>query len=136
MGVSTDAYLVYGISYGGECSGEWEHGLECDSKPGGTHEWFEALYDEAYVLAGCPMDRESDGPVGVLNHGSGEFHDYVVCVSGVTFGASRGYPVTCFTEGYTTDADHATWDADIRAFCEKHGLPYVQPRWVLVSYWG
>lgn len=134
MSTSTDGILFWGIHFD---EGEFEPGWEWEDayaatkgviKPTAPYEGNENIYSaywaakrDAVESAGCLVDA----------HCSGEYPMFYVAVKASQTVNRRGYP-----EEIKSLEVGADWEAKLRAFCEALGVPWSQPKWWLVSYWG
>jgi hypothetical protein len=113
MGVSTDGILFYGIP------------VEEDSD---VHERINDKDTSEGTIARLRNYGESDMGISIGTHCSGEYPMYYIYACDQT--ASRGSAVEVDFEV------KSSWDRNLRAFCKKHNVPWEQPKWWLVSYWG
>jgi hypothetical protein len=146
MGVSTDAILFWGIVSTDEDE-RWLRPSDEDEE-GDVPDW-EARYaaavgvpepSEPYGEESKPLyhdywDRkraaiEASG-CSMGTHCSGDYPmDYVTVVASKTR-ASRGCPQEIRSLEVGPD-----WEAKLRDFCAQLGIPWQEPGWWLVSYWG
>jgi hypothetical protein len=137
MGTNTDAILFYGFHH--EDGESWEEILGDDweallaSKSGivaptGTFEEQKAEWEEFWRRK---YDLRAAEPCEVGDHCSGDYPMSFVCVKDSKINAARGYP----EEIKSLDV-RPEWDAQLRAFAEKMGLPWQQPRWWIASWWS
>jgi hypothetical protein len=138
MGVSTDAILFWGITF--------EEGADyLDDIDDRAEEAEEE--DEAREVP-RPEDRgdirspeweewrgrfwawKKEQPT-VGRHCSGDYPMYYVTVGGSERRASRGSAVEV-----TSLEVEPGWGPKLKAYCERLGLPWSEPKWWLVSYWG
>jgi hypothetical protein len=126
MGVSTDAYLVFGI-----CLPEGDGANRFDHDHGG-----DPKKDENLLSWMKSTGKEVDG-VKVLIHCSDE-HPMIIlrpAVEEAEYWAWRGEPTQIQPTKLDNDQHHE-WVVALKNFCEKHKLPYTHPKWWLCSYWG
>lgn len=69
-------------------------------------------------------------PVDIVAHCSGEYTMRFLCVRGTSVKARRGYP----SEAPQRTIAPSEIDA-LRAFCDKHGIEWQEPRWYIFSMW-
>lgn len=137
MGQSTDALMAFGFDLGEELpeifATDAEDGFDAD-------EFLLRDYD-----AGVPdwtPDRPTDYwckkyealaklPVDIITHCSGEYPMYFLAVRGTNRRAYRGAPIVA--EQYQIGEDQI---AALRAFCDKHGIEWQEPRWHIFSMWN
>lgn len=115
MGQSTDAILYYGfelLSDGNYSMEEEEHIIELQAK----------FWD---------IDKH-----GVLigRHCSYEHPMYYIC--GYNLRAARGYPEEVLSDVMKDNTRMLDWRKNIEVFCKEHNIPFQEPKWMLVSYWG
>lgn len=116
MGVSTDAILIYGIDFG-----------EDPESP-----LFEYNDETGEHLA---YDLTKDGPLEYVRHCSGDYPMHIIGLKSAHYEAARGYPTT-FDRLPENGAVITVEDYEaLRLFCEKHNLPYSEPKWLLCSMW-
>ena len=117
MGVSTDAYLCFGIDLGAD-----EENEDADL--------LGELGDERYRE--CSAAEKRHGVEFVL-HGADGYTCRLVCDAATVKRAHRGYPTV--VTSLEAPADTAT---RIRAFAAELGfkIPDGDPHWILASYWG
>jgi len=140
MGVSTNAILFYGIAYDDDVEMPWEDEImdpedfyarargakiptveyEMDKR---AHERF---WDERRKLM-----RASGVEIG--RHCSDRYPMLYLATRETEITAYRGFPKTVDPKGLVPPKDA---DKKLKDFCETMGLPYRQPEWTLVSYWG
>ena len=146
MGQSTNGILFYGINLG-ENGDEFtfddeaehyeldfetiyaaKHGLlepEGDYDDLLTRPLFKAYWDKkSSLLKSCPCEIDT--------YGSSDYPLYFVAVKAGKYLVHRGY-TTEIPDGLTAKPE---WKEQIKAYCELMGLPYSDPKWLLVSYWG
>jgi hypothetical protein len=123
MGVSSNAILFYGICIDDHT--ELHERIVEESTAGdegepteGTLAWLWHLGDPDLR---CVVDA----------HCSGEYPMFFIAAQGSVVTAWRGKPKSI--EALTVDPD---WRSNLAAFCEKYGVPWEEPGWWLVSYWG
>lgn len=113
MTVSTDAILVYGINFG-----DFDEDPPYPFDERGREE--DVLYDEL-----------KDTPLNHITHCSGEYPMHIIGFRNTHSWARRGYPVE-FDALPVADVDVEP----LKAFCEKHNLPFKDPKWILCSEWA
>jgi hypothetical protein len=158
MGVSTDAILFWGIVSDEEGHPWLKHQPEDDEddddddsdddSDDDEFDW-EEVYAEAMGVP-CPDAEYGDDTKPIYqaywkrkreiieasgctfgSHCSGDCPmDYVAVVESETT-ARRGYP-----EEITSLEVKPDWEPKLREFCEKLNIPWGEPKWWLVSYWG
>ena len=119
MGISTDAYLFYGVCLPDDFYPElkiWEDEDEVVD-----------LYNWEEVVKKTDLPESNQISMGLHCH----MDDPMWFVCAEQYSAWRGSP-----EEIKSFAVKPKWDLQIKEFCEKLGLPYEQPKWWLVSYWG
>jgi hypothetical protein len=127
MGVSTDAILFYGLTIDDDSElheqilSDRDGGEDGDPVPG-TLAWLWYMGDE---VEGCT----------IAAHCSREYPLFYIAVEASRIVAWRGRPmdVTSYIESLEAGPD---WDAMLKAFCARFGVPWEEPKWWLVSYWG
>lgn len=138
MGTSTDAILFYGI-HGDE--GEWE-GISIESwesvlaeKRGVVDPETPYKTEEEKRIQSEYWDRKREiceaEPCAVGIHCSYECEMPYAYVKDSRIEASRGYP-----EAVSSLTVNPKWDANLKAFCDLIEIPWSQPQWWLVSFWG
>jgi hypothetical protein len=124
MGSRAKIVVCYGIDYGAEeesaDAAKFWYGqtdpVRGDTSPAGLTYW------------GCPPDS----PVAAVTYGHHDYRRYVLAAAAlVTTGrAYQPVPLEELIPNLTAVDD------GLRAYCEKHGLTYSQPRWLAVPYYG
>lgn len=141
MGQSTNAILFYGITFE-------DLDTEALAKQHGLEE-FDA--EDAYAAKvgierpsvpysesekGAWVDywrrKQDASPCEMDWHCSSEYPIYLACIKESKRVSLRG-DETEIPDGLTAKPE---WVDQLRAYCDVMGLPYSQPRWLLVSYWG
>ena len=126
MGVSTDAYLIYGVLIP-----EWdEQGcIEQKDLPKELRDLNEDPDGEVYI------GEISDDNCDMFVHCMSECPMWIATPKTVkSYRAWRGDPVEMnFADLITVDGENK---AHLKAFCEKLGVKYTEPKWWLCSYWG
>jgi hypothetical protein len=112
MGVSTDAILVYGFDLGEE----------------------EDIEDERIrdVIEKADNLELEDNRAAIVGHCSHDYRMIIVAVPNTKRVAKRGYPTTIDPASMAVPQERV---AELRAFCEAHGIPWQEPRWILCSMW-
>lgn len=127
MSQSTDAILVYGIPLSEdfeiedfeEQDTEEEDVAERERNPIGYMVYMDEQLDGCEIVTHC-----SDGcPMYILTPSAKDAQHW----------ASRGYLKTV---GWEDLVPGHTWNDTLKAFCEKHGVSYSEPQWLLCSWWG
>lgn len=122
MGVSTDAYLVFGVPVPEEFIEEYEDTEEEDDGSSNP------LGYMAYMGSSVDIDGVK---VGLVQHCSSDYPEYFVVPDGAKFYAWRGNPVVVASLDTKPE-----WVPALRAFCEKHNIPWQEPQWWLASDFG
>lgn len=125
MGVSTNAYLIFGFPVGDE-----------DQKPDWLDE--DEEFDD-YVCRNLSVNASWEERSSVINacpaqleyHCSGDYPMYVLAVRGFGYSAWRGD----LTEVTSLDVDPEKIAA-FKAWCEENEIPYEEPKWFLCSYYS
>lgn len=124
MGVSTNAILFFGFTFSGEDEILGE----------ATEEQKEALQAKLNEEDDYFYDICKNNPnVGVDYHCHSEFPMHYVYHKAFHLVAHRGYEEVVDLGRMT---GMVAMQAQLKAFCEEHGIPWQQPRWTLASYWG
>lgn len=148
MGVSTDAILAFGFDLGEELpEGLRNYKGEPDEDDEDGFEFCELIRHEAGI-AGYPGEveteeerkarwaacsaAENEYPVELIYHCSYDYPMYFLSVRGTQRTANRGYPTA--VEMCAPVAQEKI-DA-MRAFCERYGIEWQEPRWFIFSMWG
>jgi hypothetical protein len=74
---------------------------------------------------------EKECPIELITHCSGEYPMYIVALRGHTTKAWRGSPEVI--ESLNVDERLLS---EAKIFCNKYGIPFDDPKWLLASYWG
>lgn len=144
MGVSTNAYIAFGINID---EGELPESIETLIEEGKIEEFWQddlAAYEGGLVYNGEEGERYDEFwnkkqelvknyPVEIEMHCHYDCAMYVVAVKGTCLSASRGFP-TAFGPDHMTKVEQKDIDA-FKTWCEKYGLEG-EPEWLLFSYWG
>lgn len=138
MSTSTDAILFYGIHAD---EGEWD-GFE-------SARWEDALASKRGVPDPCTSYETEEEqriqseywekrraickaePCALDIHCSYECQMPFAYIKASRITASRGYP-----EQVASLEVNPEWDANLKVFCDLMGIPWQQPKWWLVSFWG
>jgi hypothetical protein len=142
MGVSTDALMAFGFDLGEELPESFTAYLGDDENGEGfeADEFLLRDYDAGipeWTPDGPPdyWHKRSEAlgklPVEIIAHCSGEYPMYFLAVRGTECQARRGYP----SEAVQRDIALREIGA-MRAFCEKHGIEWQEPRWHIFSMWN
>lgn len=145
MGTSTDAILFWGIAYKEDelleddvdLYDRWEErycatqGLpdpgeisdEEYAKPGVRERHLEYLSKKEALLRELAVELDT--------HCSAEYPIPFVAIKEATVVTKRGY----ISEIGSLDVD-PSWEPKLRAFCEVMGLPWKEPGWRQVAWWG
>lgn len=135
MGQSTDAILFYGILF------EDEDEAPEFMREAGYDDWWEFLEAESglplYGEAGHSFEAHQEyrekQPVDLIQHCSGDYPMYGLCVRGSEVTARRGYPIS-LEDGLpeiSNDQEQAFFH-----WCEKHNIKLQDPKWILCSNWN
>lgn len=137
MGVSTNAYLAFGLDLGEACPQLWDNGF--DEYEYVIKKWnlvqpdaekdspeMDAYYTEMFQLS-------KEFPVDVIRHCSEGSPMYFVALKRTVNQASRGYPEQIKPEEMTASEQEI---AVLKAFCDEQGIEWQEPAWHLFSYWG
>jgi hypothetical protein len=143
MGVSTDGILAFGFDSGAE-EGDLPEWLQtyADSLEDedsfdpeefiaakmGLPEWQEDGPDDFWktrwaAVATCPIE--------LVTYCSYDYQMYLVAIRGTEQRAKRGYRTEVDTTPPTAERI-----AEAKAWCEAAGIPWQEPKWLLVSMWG
>lgn len=153
MGVSTDAILVFGIDLcaNGYCDedktpaffikdeegdeGDFDQVLLRDAglAPWGYHKDDDQRENYKVYNARRKQAQEQAG-VELITHCSGEYPMYILAVANVGWSTSRGSALEISKDDLLMNQLEGVHS--LRAFCERHDIPWVNPRWLLCSYWG
>jgi hypothetical protein len=141
MGTNTDAILFYGF-HGDEGAWDdiyvawdniyvaWEDRLAQLSgvvDPGPFSSETEDAHVEYWKRRREIVEKEE---CEIDTHGSGECPMPFVCVKASKTKANRGYPQEILS--LSVDPE---WNAALRTFVDKMGIPWQDPKWWLVSNW-
>lgn len=133
MGTSTDAILFYGFS--AEDEGDWDKRLEDDwtdtfaahkgvLSPDSGNDAFNAYWSKkSQLLAAEPCEIDQ--------HCSGAHPISFVYIAESKITASRGD-----AKEVGTIWIGERWRDQLKEFCNLMGIPWQEPKWYLVSYWG
>ena len=152
MGQSTDGILFYGIAYGEDLQmdelatfhGLGEDGFDGDfdllyankmGVTGPTEEYTrndKAIQDKYSAYWDAKREICKQGGCEVGTYCSSDYPMYYVCVKAGQYAVSRG------SETEVPNGLHFEphWNEMLQKYCELMGLPYSEPKWLLVSYWG
>ena len=140
MGVSTNAYLVFGVTLD-----EYDEDREPDFLQG-CEDFDGLLADDADLppWRDDMTEAESDeyfrkeraivaaAPVDLVSHCSGEFPMWIMAVRGTQLTACRGDPTTVDPATLQVDPDRIKAAA---AWCKAKGIEWEDPQWILCSDW-
>lgn len=138
MGTNTDAILFYGFHHpDGEgweeiLGDDWEDKLaEASGVVEPTSEFTDVTRQEHMAYWTKKQEICTAEPCEVDDHCSGDYPMQFVCVKESKTKASRGYP-----EEIKALVESPRWYGELRAFAEKMGIPWQEPKWWLVSWWS
>lgn len=141
MGVSTDGILAFGFDCGFEDTDypEWLEPFLVDDSFDfdewlikDTPDWRSGMPDdEAKALWARRGELKAACPIEFVTHCSYEVPMYILAIRGYSLTASRGSA----TEVNLIQPAQERVDA-AKAFCEQHGIPWQEPKWLLASLWG
>lgn len=118
MGQATDAILYYGF----ELFGEEDHG-----------DYSKDAVDYIIELQDKFWNIDKHGVV-IGRHCSYEYPMYYIC--GYRLRAARGYPEEVPFDIMNDSTKMSDCRKNIETFCKEHNIPFQEPKWMLVSYWG
>lgn len=121
MGVSTDAILAYGIELPEDFVERYDE--EMHTKETNLLGWMAYM---GKAVDGCQL----------VTHQSDEFPMHVLAFEGSAIEASRGNPQKIAPPELISLAERSVANKKLREFCDKHGVPWSEPAWLLFSYWG
>lgn len=142
MGMDATAILFWGIAYSEEStskSGLWLSDVDEmidqarmkdqeDEVPRPTVPGYRGLEWDAWRTQVAAWEREQ---CSLGTHSSHDDHSYYATVNRSETKADWGDP-----QEITSLAVDPTWEPKLRAFCERFDLPWREPKWWLVAYWG
>jgi hypothetical protein len=70
--------------------------------------------------------------VTLVYHCSGDYSMYILAIRESEYTASRGYPKG-LGQGLP---DTVEWRDRLKAFCERAGIRFAEPQWILCSMWS
>lgn len=154
MLVSTNGILFYGIAYGEDLDTDAiarANGIDPNAD---NYEGFTSDFDKFYanrmgIMEPAVEYNAQTKPlftkyweekrninkqcgIGVHAYCSGDYPMYFVCIEETRYVAYRGDAV----EIPIAMTNWPKWDAKLKAYCELMHLPFKDPKWLLVSYWG
>lgn len=115
MGVSTDAYLVFGIDLGAE------------------EDWEDAGHLVALTAAHDDCEMEDETRVELVDHCHHEYRMWILAVKGTLVRAYRGSPKTIDPEKLKITPAQIE---GLCEFCREHAIDWKEPKWVLCSMWS
>ncbi len=143
MGVSTDGILAFGFDIGVEDSDEpeWMKKFKLEDEDSfdfdewlikDTDNWYRGMPDaEAKALWAERYRLKAVCPIQFVIHCSYDYAMYILAIRGTYQSANRGSPLDANVERPAQEKIDAA-----KVFCEQHGIPWQEPRWVLASLWG
>jgi hypothetical protein len=145
MGTSTDGILFFGIDLG-ECGFLWEEWLEENETDDidmyvafrlGVKEpqceYSEATKSEYNKYFGAKRAVLKESGCSIEYHCSYDYPMFYVCLSDKRKRASRGYPEAIDKEFLRVTNEDVE---KLKTFCEKVGIEWQEPSWMLTSLWG
>lgn len=153
MGQSTDGILFYGIAYGEELDMDEIskfHGHDPDVGFDGDFETLyadkmgvvspteeysrddKAVQDKYVAYWNAKREINKQGGCEVGTYCSSDYPMYYACVKAGHYSVSRG-DETEIPNGLHFEPN---WNQQLQDFCTLMGLPYKEPKWLMVSYWG
>jgi hypothetical protein len=146
MGVSTDAILFWGIVYAEDDEipeniddilsdiESVDEQIECP-RPEEYYSWSRMKNDPEYAQLWDDWRRRHDlweqCRCDIGWHYSSDYPMYYICVNASRTRARRGYP-----QEITTITVEVDWESKLKDYCVRLNLPWHDPKWWLVSYWG
>ncbi len=142
MGQSTDAIIAFGFDLGeeipeslSELMSQHEHdpdqalaedyGIALpEYAPGCDYKAYAAAMESA--LAGLKID--------LIAHCSGDYPMYFLAARGSNKRASRGNPTALSENDFLIN--HLLEKDAMRAFCDRHGVEWQEPKWHIFSMWN
>lgn len=132
MGQSTDAILFWGIAYkeGQKVSDDVERDY-ANAKGLPAVEWDENRREEYREYRKQVLDLAKASGCLLGTHCSGNYPMHYAAVNASETTTHRGdvQEITSLQVG-------ADWSQKLEDFCKTLDLPWQQPKWWLVSYWG
>ncbi len=156
MGVSTDGILFYGIPYGegydDELKAPWWHGCE-DEEPDSESHYEDPEDYYAYKMGVEPPTEEYSEEPSIrekflkywkaqraIYEKSGCDIIYYCSDQCTMFAVGIEKSIKCAHRGDALEIENLDvqpeWDGLLKHFCEIMEVPYKQPKWLLVSYYG
>lgn len=142
MGVSTDAIIAFGFDLGDELPDALsdfmsehehdselvlaaDHGITLPEYMGRDYKEYAAAREEA--LAPLKID--------LIPHCSGDYSMWFLAARGSNKTASRGHPQALEVADLAASFGAEVIEA-MRAFCERHGIEWQEPKWHIFSMWS
>lgn len=121
MGVSTNAYLYYGFDF-----------FDVEEPADDVPDWMASESREIDSVIRDRFGGKLPDNIRVSLHGSHDCLIWYVCIKESLKIASRGYPLVIQPSELR---DMICWSLDLKEFCNKVGIPWKKPQWVLASWW-
>lgn len=122
MGVTTDAYLYFGFDFYDEENGIEDPEIEQHiQKMCSDDGWYDLTKDHPHI--------------DVNYHCSHDYPVWFICIEQTLHTAKRGHPVE-MDLNKLRHLDASENRAILKTFCDQHGIPWQEPKWILASYWG
>jgi hypothetical protein len=139
MGISSDGILVFGIDLGEETPGFLYKDEDTEFDEFGEfllHEAGEPRWDhEDYNVYKARLQRvQEEVGVELVMHCSYDYPMYILAVPGTYRSANRGYAVPIAKDDILMN--QLVGIDKLRAFCNKYGIDWVEPQWLLCSMYG
>lgn len=132
MGQSTNAILAFGFDLGELNDANWQ--VMLDGKLADCDYDVEAfLLDDFGSDADCAQDI-TKVPIDIITHCSNDYPMYFLAVRGTKRVATRGHPTDIDTSMY--GVENAEKQRAMKAFCNRHDIPWQEPKWHIFSMWG
>lgn len=125
MGQRASVITLYGICYPADSEGAAKIQDGDESHREGSPAWMASnLYREA-----------RDG-VEVIPFGYYDYPGYALALEDSADYGDDWLPLEIGGDPHLGDRRHGDGQAALKAFCEKHGLPWEEPKWWAVPYYG
>jgi len=125
MGLSTNAYLVYGVPIP-----KWDEQIRIEQQELPKEFWGKDEDPDSEIYIGDLNDDNCE----MFSHCHGDCPMWIAKPKSIEHKyAWRGYPVEVHSYELTVSV---TDDDNLRKFCEKLGVEYTEPKWWLCSYMG
>lgn len=143
MGTSTDAIIAFGFDLGEELPESLQALMDEHEREPDEVLAADIGIELPQYHVGCDYSAYSaarnaalaDLKIDLIPHCSGEYTMYFLAARGSDKKANRGYPKALEPTDLAGDNFKARSIDAMRAFCDRHGIEWQEPKWHIFSIW-